>query len=98
MVPLLTEDKDHTEHAGLAGGVFVSSFEGGDKAEAVDLEVDWTDAGVITVTLRDKANAALNGFERETVTLRGGAPTSLTFMSGNGEVEYKPLQLGHTAP
>jgi hypothetical protein len=96
MIPVVSEEKDHTEKAGLAGGVFLSSFEGGDHAETVDLAIDWTDAGVITITLRDKASAAINDFERESVTLRGGPPTSLKFIGGNGEVEYNPVQLGHT--
>jgi hypothetical protein len=90
-VPLINETSDHTEKSGLAGGVFLSLFE---LNETVDLEVSWTAAGEVTVTLRDKASRAINDFERHTVTMRGGPPTSLKVVAISGEAEWKPLEIG----
>lgn len=94
LIPLVTEDADHSEKDGLAGGVFLSTFEVG---ETVDVEVDWTDAGVVDVVLRDKAAQAFNGYERHTVRMRGGAPTAVKVISMTGEAEWKPLQLGKSS-
>jgi len=92
LIPLISEAADHTENvSGLAGGLFLSHF---DVGETVDVDVDWTDAGVVTVTLRDKS--AINGFERHTVTMRGGPPTKLKVVAMTGEGEWKPLQIGRT--
>lgn len=92
-IPLITEEADHTEKSGLAGGLFLSTFE---VNESVDVEADWTAVGVVTVTLRDKANESIDGFERHTVTMRGGPPTSLKIVAITGEAEWKPLQIGRT--
>ena len=93
-VPLITEEADHTEKNGILGGVFVSSFE---LNETVDLDVNWTAAGVVTVAVRDKVSRSINDFERHTVTMRGGPPTSLKVVAMTGEAEWKPLEIGTTS-
>lgn len=93
LIPLVSEEADHTEKSCFVGGVYVSTF---DVGETVDVEADWTDAGVVTLTLRDKSAQAFNGYERCTVTMRGGAPTALKVIAMTGEAEWKPLQLGRT--
>jgi hypothetical protein len=95
LVPLVTESADHTEKSTLAGGVFVSAF---DLNETVDVDVSWSPAGVVTVTLRDKASRDIADFERRTVTMRGGPPTILKVIAISGEAEWKPLEIGTSNP
>ena len=93
LVPLLTEDKDHTESKNLIGGVYAFELAVG---ETVDVEVNWTDLGEVKVTLRGKDPSSLKGFQRNSVTMRGGAPTALQFFAISGEAEWNPIQLGST--
>ncbi|MDB5498510.1 MAG: hypothetical protein JWP28_2541 [Phenylobacterium sp.] len=98
LVPLLTEEADHSEKSTLAGGVFVSTF---DLDETVDIEATWSPSGEVTITLRDKVSRSINsisGFERRTVKMRGGPPTRLTVVAISGEAEWKPLEIGTVAP
>jgi hypothetical protein len=78
----------------------ITRFEGGkpgeDQAfettigldEKLDLAVDWTPAGDVTVTA---------GQEAHSIAL-GAAVTSVEFYGSTGEAEFDPLRLGHFAP
>jgi hypothetical protein len=56
--------------------------------QKLDVAIDWTEAGTITVRLGS----------RETLmsTFRS-PPTSIQFSASTGEVEFNPLKLGHTS-
>jgi hypothetical protein len=57
-----------------------------DLNEKLDVAVDWTAAGVVTVTLGDG--------ETQTFSLKA-APTSLSIDGSTGEAEFNPLRIGH---
>lgn len=95
LIPLVTEDSDHSENGTLSGGVFFSMF---DVNETVDVEATWTPAGEVTVTIWNKASRSTGDFERRTVTMRGGPPTKLKVIAISGEAEWKPLEIGTLTP
>lgn len=65
--------------------------------ESFDLDVDWTDAGVVTFTVHSRAAQAVNGYERHQVTL-SAPPTRFGANGSTGEVTFDPIQLGHVGP
>lgn len=76
-------------------GIFTSIFEVG---ETVDLAIDWTADGKVSIVLKDKTSAKIGGqgFERHVYELAGGAPTRMKIMAMSGEVEFKDLRLGRS--
>ena len=57
--------------------------------EKLDVSVDWTRAGSVTVRL--------GGGETQTLSLKS-PPTSLSISDSTGEAEFNPLRIGHVGP
>jgi hypothetical protein len=57
--------------------------------EKLDVSIDWTAAGIVTVRL--------GGGETRTLALKT-PPTSLEITGSTGEVEFNPLRIGHAGP
>lgn len=70
---------------------------GPEFGETFALDVDWSPDGLVTMTIRDKAAQAINGFERHQTKL-AAAPSVLEVSGSTGEVVLKPLQLGNVGP